>query len=44
MEKRELDAVVKIFHAIGKARRKPVDIIANKKSRYLKQASGLTME
>jgi predicted nucleotidyltransferase len=43
-EIRELDAVVKIFHAIGKVKRKPVDIIANKKSRYLKLASGPTME
>jgi predicted nucleotidyltransferase len=43
-EIRELDAVVKIFHAIGKVKKKPVDIIANKKSRYLKLASGPTME
>jgi predicted nucleotidyltransferase len=43
-EIRELDAVVKIFHAIGKVKRKPVDIIANKKSRYLRLALGPTME
>jgi predicted nucleotidyltransferase len=43
-EIRELDAVVKIFHAIGQVKRKPVDIIANKKSRYLRLASGPTME
>jgi predicted nucleotidyltransferase len=38
-EMRELDAVVKIFHAIGPVKKNPVDIIANKKSRYLKLAS-----
>jgi predicted nucleotidyltransferase len=43
-EMRELDAVVKIFHAIGPVKKKPVDIIANKKSKYLKLALGPTME
>jgi predicted nucleotidyltransferase len=43
-EMRELDAVFKIFHAIGPVKKKPVDIIANKKSRYLKLASGPTIE
>jgi hypothetical protein len=43
-EIRELDAVIKIFHAFGNVKRKPVDIIANKKSRYLRLASGPTME
>jgi hypothetical protein len=31
-EIRELDAVVKIFHAIEQVKRKLIDIIANKKS------------
>ena len=43
-EIRELDAVVQIFHAIGRVKTKPVDIITNKKSKYLKLASGPTME
>jgi predicted nucleotidyltransferase len=44
VEIREIDAVVKIFHAIGQVKRKPVDIIANKKSKYLRLAAGPTME
>jgi predicted nucleotidyltransferase len=44
VEMRELDAVVQIFHAIGRVKTKPVDIIAAKKSRYLRLASGPTME
>ena len=43
-ETRELDAEVKILNAIGKIKTKPVDIIANKKSKYLRLASGPTME
>jgi predicted nucleotidyltransferase len=43
-ETREFDAVVKIFHAIGPVKTKPVDIIANKKSKYLRLISGPTME
>jgi predicted nucleotidyltransferase len=43
-EMRELDAVVKIFHAIEPVKKMPVDIITNKKSKYLKLASGPTME
>ena len=44
VETREHDAVVKILNVIGKAKTKPVDIIANKKSKYLRLASGPTME
>jgi predicted nucleotidyltransferase len=44
VEIRELDAVVKIFHAIGPAKTKPVDIIVNKKSKYLWLILGPTME
>jgi len=44
VETRELDAVVKILNAIGKAKTKPVDIIANKKSKYLRLMKGPTME
>jgi predicted nucleotidyltransferase len=43
-EIRKLDAVVKIFYAIGPIKRMPVDIIANKKYRYLRLASGPTVE
>jgi len=43
-ETRELDAEVKILNAIGKVKTMPVDIIANKKSKYLRLASGPTME
>ncbi|MDR0589635.1 MAG: nucleotidyltransferase domain-containing protein [Spirochaetaceae bacterium] len=41
---RLLDAVTKIRLAIGPVKTKPVDIITNKKSKYLKLASGPTME
>ncbi|MDR3130512.1 MAG: nucleotidyltransferase domain-containing protein [Treponema sp.] len=44
VEMRELDAIVQILHAIGRVKTKPVDIIAAKKSRYLRLASGPTME
>jgi len=43
-ETRELDAVVKILSVIGKVKTKPVDVIANKKSKYLKLATGPTVE
>jgi len=41
---RELDAEVKILGAIGRVKTMPVDIIANKKSKYLKLTAGPTME
>ncbi|MCL2191172.1 MAG: nucleotidyltransferase domain-containing protein [Treponema sp.] len=41
---RELDAEVKILGAIGRIKTMPVDVIANKKSRYLRLAEGPTME
>ena len=44
VETRELDAEVKILNAIGKAKTRPVDIIANKKSKYLRLTTGPTME
>ena len=44
VETREHDAVVKILNAIGKVKTKPVDIIARKKSKYLRMISGPTME
>jgi predicted nucleotidyltransferase len=44
VETRELDAEVKILGAIGREKTRPVDIIASKKSRYLKLATGPTME
>jgi len=44
LEIREIDAVVKIMKAIGKSKTKPVDIIANKKSKYLRLTTGPTME
>lgn len=43
-ETREFDAVVKILGAIGRVKTKPVDIIANKKSKYLRLAAGPTIE
>jgi predicted nucleotidyltransferase len=43
-ETRELDAEVKILGAIGMVKTMPVDIIANKKSKYLRMAQGPTME
>ena len=44
VETRELDAAVKIINAIGKVKTKPVDIITNKKSKYLRLTTGPTME
>ena len=44
VETRELDAVVKILNAIGRVKTKPVDIIANKKSKYIRLTKGPTME
>ena len=44
VEIRELDATVKILGAIGKAKTKPIDIITNKKSKYLRLMTGPTME
>jgi predicted nucleotidyltransferase len=44
VEIRELDAVVKILGVIRDVRTKPVDIIANKKSKYLRLTTGPTME
>ena len=41
---RELDAGVKIMSVIRQAKTKPVDIIATKKSKYLKLITGPTME
>ena len=41
---REFDASVKILNAIGQVKTKPVDIIATKKSRYLRLVTGPTME
>lgn len=44
LETREFDAEVKILNAIGKVKTKPIDIITNKKSKYLKLIEGPTME
>ena len=44
VETRELDAEVKILGAIGRVKTMPVDIIANKKSRYQRLTEGPTME
>jgi len=44
VETRELDAVLKILEVIQKVKTKPVDIIANKKSKYLRLTTGPTME
>jgi uncharacterized protein len=44
VETRELDAVVKMQGVIRNVRTKPVDIIANKKSKYLRLTAGPTME
>jgi predicted nucleotidyltransferase len=41
---REFDAEVKILGAIGNVKTMPVDIIAGKKSRYVRLAEGPTME
>jgi len=43
-ETRELDAVVKILGVIRNVKTKPIDIIANKKSKYLRLMTGPTME
>ena len=43
-ETRELDASIKILGAIGQVKTKPIDIITNKKSKYLKLTTGPTME
>ena len=44
IETREFDAEVEILRAIGRVKTKPVDIIANKKSKYLWLTTGPTME
>jgi len=44
VEIREFEAVVRILNAIGKTKTKPVDIIVNKKSKYLRLTKGPTME
>ena len=44
VEIRELDATIKIMNAIGREKTKPVDIITNKKSKYLRLTAGPTME
>jgi len=44
VEMRLIDAEVKILGAIGKVKKMPVEIIANKKSKYLRMAEGPTME
>jgi predicted nucleotidyltransferase len=44
METREIDAAIKILGAIGRVKTMPVDIIANKKSEYLRLTTGPTME
>jgi len=41
---RELDAVVKILDVIRMVKTKPVDIIVNKKNKYLRLTTGPTME
>jgi len=43
-ETKELDAVVKILGVIRNVKKTPVDIIANKKSKYLRLMTGPTME
>jgi len=44
VEMREIDIEIEILKAIGRIKTKPVDIIANKKSKYLKMTTGPTME
>jgi predicted nucleotidyltransferase len=44
VQMRLIDVEVKILGAIGRIKTMPVDIIANKKSRYLRLATGPTME
>ena len=41
---RELDAGLEIIKVIGSVKTKPVDVIATKKSRYLRLITGPTME
>jgi uncharacterized protein len=43
-ETRELDAMGKIISAIRNVKTKPVDIIVNKKSKYIRLTTGPTME
>ena len=43
-ETKEHDATVKILGAIGRIKTKPIDIITNKRSKYLKLTTGPTME
>jgi predicted nucleotidyltransferase len=44
VEIREFDAVIKILSVIRNVKTKPVDIIANKKSKYIWLTTGPTME
>jgi len=44
VQMRLIDVEVKILGAIGRVKTMPVDIIANKKSRYLRLTTGPTME
>ena len=44
VETRELDIEIKILGAIGRVKTMPVDIIANKKSKYRRLTEGPTME
>jgi len=44
VEMREIDIEIEILKAIGRIKTKPVDIIANKKSKYLRMTKGPTME
>ena len=44
VQMRLIDVEVKILKAIGRVKTKPVDIIANKKSKYLRMTTGPTME
>ena len=44
VQMRLIDIEVKILGAIGRIKTMPVDIIANKKSRYLRLITGPTME
>jgi len=44
IEMRELDIEIKILGAISRVKTMPVDIIANKKSKYFRLTEGPTME
>ena len=44
LEEREFEVEVKILNAIGMVKTRPVDIVANKKSKYLRLIQGPTME